>query len=75
MIKLRDYDNAYLFVARFIDPRVLAQSLYGSIPFPFYAVWVVIAVRAVFRVSLARAVVVTLLGAVVMLIGGVLVAA
>jgi tetratricopeptide (TPR) repeat protein len=51
---------------QFSDPRVLAQSLYGSIPFPFYAVWVVIAVRAVFRVSLARAVVVTLLGAVVM---------
>jgi two-component system, NtrC family, nitrogen regulation sensor histidine kinase NtrY len=25
LIKLRDYDNAYLFVARFIDPRVLAQ--------------------------------------------------
>jgi tetratricopeptide (TPR) repeat protein len=51
---------------QFSDPRVLAQSLYGSIPFPFYAVWVVIAVRSVFRVSLARAVVVTLLGAAVM---------
>jgi two-component system nitrogen regulation sensor histidine kinase NtrY len=25
LIKLRGYDNAYLFVARFIDPRVLAQ--------------------------------------------------
>jgi two-component system nitrogen regulation sensor histidine kinase NtrY len=25
LIRLRDYDNAYLFVARFIDPRVLAQ--------------------------------------------------
>jgi two-component system nitrogen regulation sensor histidine kinase NtrY len=25
LIKLHDYDNAYLFVARFIDPRVLAQ--------------------------------------------------
>jgi two-component system nitrogen regulation sensor histidine kinase NtrY len=25
LIKLRGYDNAYLFVARYIDPRVLAQ--------------------------------------------------
>jgi two-component system, NtrC family, nitrogen regulation sensor histidine kinase NtrY len=25
LIKLRSYDNVYLFVARFIDPRVLAQ--------------------------------------------------
>jgi two-component system, NtrC family, nitrogen regulation sensor histidine kinase NtrY len=25
MIKLRGYDNVYLFVARFVDPRVLAQ--------------------------------------------------
>ncbi len=37
LVKLRGYDNAYLFAARFIDPRVLAQIQQTEISIAEYA--------------------------------------
>ena len=51
----------------FTDPQLMAQNLYASVPFPFYAIWVVIAIRVTFRVSIPKAVATAVLGALLMM--------
>jgi len=44
------------------DPQLIRQGLYSELPFPFLAIWVIIAIRESFRVSVLKALATAVLG-------------
>jgi tetratricopeptide (TPR) repeat protein len=53
--------------AQLMDPRVHVDSLFRSLLFPFYAFWIVVGIKEVYRFSWLRAIAVTVLGSITML--------